>query len=278
MSFSDKFSSAVKRNRSRVCVGLDPDPQRLPDHLKAQPDPVYAFLREIIAATRDLACAYKPNFAFYGALGAAGWDTLKKVMQAIPDDVPTLLDFKAGDIGNTAERYARMAYEALNADATTVNPLMGYDGVAPFLNYTDRCAFLLCLTSNPGSADFQRLSTEAGLFYKILAQKAVAWSATGPCGLIVGATHPDELRVIRGLAPDLPFLIPGIGAQGGDAEAVVRQGMDSRGGGILVNASRSILYASPNRDFADAARKAAEALRETLNRAVEPAPEPQPGG
>ena len=278
MRFSDKFNSAVKRNRSLVCVGLDPDPQRLPDHLKGEPDPAYTFLREIIAATRDLACAYKPNFAFYGALGAAGWEILRKVMQAIPDDVPTLLDFKAGDIGNTAEQYAQMAYEALNADAATVNPLMGYDAVAPFLTYTDRCAFLLCLTSNPGSADFQRLSTEEGLFYKVLAKKAVAWSATGPCGLVVGATHPDELRVIRGLAPDLPILIPGIGAQGGDAEAVVRQGMDSNGGGILVNVSRSILYASPNRDFADAARKAAEALRETLNRAVEPAPEPQPRG
>lgn len=269
MGFLEKLNGAVKRNQSLVCVGLDPDPQHLPAHLKGGADSVQAFLRETIHATRDLVCCYKLNFAFYGALGAAGWNTLREGMQAIPDDLPTILDFKAGDIGNTAEHYARMAYDRLNVDATTVNPLMGRDAVEPFLNYTDRCAFLLCLTSNPGSADFQRLATEEDVLYKVLAKKAVVWSAIGPCGLVVGATHPNELRVIRELAPDLPFLIPGVNTQGGDAKSVVQNGMGHSSGGILVNASRSILYASGGRDFADAARRATEALRKALNQAVE---------
>jgi len=268
MGFLEKFNGAVEHNQSLVCVGLDPDPHRLPDSLKGEPNPTLTFLREIVSATRDLVCAYKPNFAFYGALGPEGWDALAGVMETVPEHLPTLLDFKAGDIGNTAARYAHMAYDLLGADAATVNPLMGSDAVAPFLEYTDRCAFLLCLTSNAGSSDFQRLTTQDGLLYEALAQKAVAWSATGPCGLIVGATHPEELGHIRSLAPTLPFLIPGIGTQGGEAKAVVQKGIDRNGGGILVNASRSILYASNGPDFAEAARRATEELRETLAQAT----------
>ena len=267
MTFSEKLYAATRHNQSFVCVGLDPDPHLLPAHLKGEPNPVLTFLRNIVDATRDLACAYKPNYAFYGALGSSAWETLHGVLQTIPEDIPTILDFKAGDIGNTAAQYARMAYDQLGVDSVTVNPLMGTDAVEPFIRYTDRCAFLLCLTSNSGSADFQRLSTEKGLLYQVLAQKAVAWSRTGPCGLVVGATHPGELTQIRALAPDLPFLIPGVGSQGGDAEAVVRHGTDTKGRGILVNASRSILYASDGPDFANAARKATETLREHLNNA-----------
>ena len=152
MAFREKLTTAQQRSQSLVCVGLDPDPGRLPDHLKGGADPVGSFLREIVAATRDLACVYKPNFAFYGAMGSEGWEVLRSLMREIPDGIPTLLDFKAGDIGNTAAQYARMAYEHLGADATTVNPLMGRDAVEPFLAYADRCAFLLCLTSHPGSA------------------------------------------------------------------------------------------------------------------------------
>ena len=273
MAFCEKLRAAQEHNHSLVCVGLDPDPARLPDHLKGGPDPVGTFLREIVAATRDLACVYKPNVAFYGALGLEGWDVLQTLMRAIPDGIPTILDFKAGDIGNTAAQYARMAYEHLGADATTVNPLMGRDAVEPFLAHTGRCAFLLCLTSNPGSADFQRLATEDGPLYRILAQRAVAWSEIGSCGLVVGATHPGDLREVRGIAPDLPFLIPGVGAQGGDADAVVGEALDRRGGGIVVNASRSILYASSGPDFADAARKATEDLRQSLNQAKDRRPE-----
>ena len=266
MSFLTKYENAVQRNDSFVCVGLDPDMTKLPGHLLGTPNPMRAFLAEIVAATRDIACAYKPNFAFFGARGIAGWEALQGAIAAIPQDLPIVLDFKAGDIGNTAEHYAAMAYRQLGVDAVTVNPLMGTDAIAPFLAYQNGCAFLLCLTSNPGSADILRLDTDRGALYEVLAQKAVVWSQTGPCGLVVGATHPDELSTIRAIAPDLPILLPGIGAQGGQTRAVVQNGLNSRGSGILVNASRSILYASPGTDFARAARRAAEALRQNVRR------------
>jgi len=267
MNFLDKFNRAIDQNNSFVCVGLDPDPARIPQHLQTEANPVLTFGREIVHATQDLVCAYKPNFAFYGALGKLGWEALEGILDAIPESIPVILDFKAGDIGNTAERYAAMAYDCLGVDATTVNPLMGIDAVEPFLAYSDKCAFLLCLTSNPGSADFQRLQVGDGFFYEALIRKATTWSQTGPCGLVVGATHPEELAGIRALAPHLPFLLPGVGSQGGDAQAMVQNGLDDQGRGILVNSSRSILYASNGPDFADAARQATEALRQTLNRA-----------
>ena len=266
LSFLQKFYQAVDTRNSRVCVGLDPDPERLPAHLRGAANPVSAFLREIVAATEDLVCAYKPNFAFFGALGPAGWQSLGDVIGAIPDTTPVLLDFKAGDIGNSSARYAQMAYDTLGVDAVTANPLMGFDAMGPFLDYDDRCAFLLSLTSNPGSADFQRLSTPDGPLYQHVARKAVEWSATGPCGLVVGATHPRELATVRSIAPELPILVPGVGAQMGDAGAVIRYGADANGGGLLVNASRSVLYASSGRDFADAARQAADRLRADLER------------
>ena len=267
MSFLEKYSNTVQRNNSFVCVGLDPDPSKLPEHLKERSNPTRAFLREIIAATRDIACAYKPNFGFFGAQGIAGWEALQGAVHAIPNDIPILLDFKAGDIGNTAEQYAYMAYCQLGVDAVTVNPLMGTDAIEPFLAYQNGCAFLLCLTSNPGSADILRLNTDHGVLYEVLAQKAVAWSETGPCGLVVGATHPDDLKSIRAIATDLPILLPGVGTQGGQTRAIVQNGLNKSGSGILVNASRSILYASSGTDFADAARQSAEDLRQVLNNA-----------
>ena len=267
MSFLEKYRDTVQRNNSFVCVGLDPDPSKLPEHLKGRSNPTRAFLKEIIAATRDIACAYKPNFGFFGAQGIAGWEALQGAVHAIPNDIPILLDFKAGDIGNTAEQYAYMAYCQLGVDAVTVNPLMGTDAIEPFLAYQNGCAFLLCLTSNPGSADILRLNTDHGVLYEVLAQKAVAWSETGPCGLVVGATHPDDLKSIRAIATDLPILLPGVGTQGGQTRAIVQNGLNKSGSGILVNASRSILYASSGTDFADAARQSAEDLCQVLNNA-----------
>ena len=270
MSFLDKYNDAVQRNNSFVCVGLDPDLSKLPDHLRAKPDPMRAFLAEIIAATKDIACAYKPNFAFFGSQGMAGWEALQSAIRAIPKNTPIVLDFKAGDIGNTAEHYAHMAYRQLGVDATTVNPLMGTDAIEPFLAYQNGCTFILCLTSNPGSADILRLNTDRGALYEVLAQQTVIWSQKGPCGLVVGATYPNDLKTIRTIAEDIPILLPGVGAQGGETRAIVQNGLNKKNNGILVNSSRGILYASRGTDFADAARQSAENLRQQLNRAKSP--------
>ena len=266
MTFIEKLRGATRSNGSLVCVGLDVDLARVPRQVAEGPDPAFRFNRAIIDATKDLVCAYKPNFAFYGAMGLRGWEALLRTVQHIPDDIPVILDAKVGDIGNTAEHYAHMAYDEIGADAITVNPYMGFDAVAPFLAYSDRCALLVCLSSNPGSEDFQRLRVGARPLYLVVAEKAVAWNRQGPCGLVVGATHPDELGEVRRMAPDLPLLIPGIGAQGGDAEGVARQGTDDLGELAVVNVSRSVLYASDGDDFAEAARRETERLRTALNR------------
>ena len=221
----------MTRSATTVCVGLDPDLAKLPNHLSRDVNGLSSFLKGIIDATADLACAYKPNFAFFGALGPEGLSALGEVMAHVPGDIPVILDFKAGDIGNTAEKYAKMAYDLLGADAVTVNPYMGYDAVEPFLRGTDKCVFLLCLTSNT---------------------------------LVVGATHPEDLPKVRKLARDLPFLIPGVGSQGGNPSKIAEQASSADGFGILVNASRSILYASPGEDYAEAARQATDDLRVSL--------------
>ncbi|MSS71703.1 MAG: orotidine-5'-phosphate decarboxylase [Candidatus Latescibacteria bacterium] len=266
MTFLEKLEGATRTNDSLVCVGLDVDPGRIPRRLQDGPDPAFRFNRAIIDATKDLVCAYKPNFAFYGAMGLRGWEALIRTVEHVPEGIPVILDAKVGDIGNTAERYAHMAYCEVGADALTVNPYMGFDAVAPFLAYPDRCALLVCLTSNPGSADLQRLRVDARPLYRIVAEKAVTWNERGPCGLVVGATHADELKEVRGVASDLPLLIPGVGAQGGDIQAVAHHGTDAKGERAIVNVSRSVLYASGGDDFAEAARRETERLRAELNR------------
>jgi len=190
---------------------------------------------------------------------------LKKTIEYIPSDIVTILDAKRGDIGNTARMYARACFEYYGADAVTASPYLGGDALQPFLEYEDRCTFILCLTSNPGSRDFQYVSDGEKTLYKIVAEKVNGWNVKQNCGLVVGATHPEELRDIRELAPDVPFLIPGIGAQGGDVEKTIQWGTDGRGGRALINSSRGIIYASADKNFAEAAGKKAEELRSAIN-------------
>lgn len=261
--FLDKLLAAQRRNDSLLCVGLDIDPARVPPALLEHPNWIETFNCGIIEATRDLVCAYKPNLAFYEALGWAGWEGLRRTLAAIPSDIPVIADGKRGDIGNTSAAYARALYEELGFDAATLSPYVGFDGLEPFLRYDDRGAFVLCKTSNPGSGDVQDLLVEwRGQhlpLYMVVAQRVVEWNDRGNCGLVVGATYPDQLRQIRAVAPDLPILIPGVGAQSGSLEEAVRLGVDARGERAIVSASRSILYAGGETNWQEAAR--AEALR-----------------
>ena len=265
LSFTEKWKQAIGRNNSLVCVGLDTDPTQLPASVRAKADPVLYFNQQIIDATCDLVCCYKPNFAFYSALGASGFATLQCTLDHIPEDIPVLIDAKVGDMGNTAEQYARAFYEVLGCDALTVTPYLGHDCIAPFTAYKDRTTFIVCLTSNPGADDFQKNHLGNQPLYERVIAKAHEWNAANNIGLVAGATQSDHLAHFRSLAPDIPLLIPGIGAQGGDIAAAVKNGCDARGAGILINSSRGILYASQDSDFATAARQATLTLRDAIN-------------
>jgi orotidine-5'-phosphate decarboxylase len=264
MKFLEKLQKVQRKNRSLLCVGLDTDPAKLPSHLGTSKGAVAQFNRLIIEATSDLVCAYKLNLAFYESLGERGWRTLKETLAVIPQHVVTVGDGKRGDIGNTAEQYARVLYDDLGFDAATVNPYMGYDSVEPFIRSDRTCAFVLALTSNEGSNDFQRLNIGGRPLYERIVQATVKWNTRKNLGLVVGATHPNELQPIRKLAPALPILIPGIGKQGGDLESAVRFGTDKNGRLAIINASRSVLYASSGKDFATAARNEALQLRDQI--------------
>jgi orotidine-5'-phosphate decarboxylase len=230
---------------------------------------VYEFNRAIIDATSDLVCAYKPNFAFYEALGDEGIAALKATIKYVPSSIPVIGDAKRGDIGNTSKAYATALFEVFGLDAATLSPYLGFDGVEPFLQYKDKGMFILCRTSNTGAVDFQSLKCEVKggvqYLYEIVADKAEQWNEYGNIGLVVGATYPEELKIIREQHPDLPFLLPGVGAQGGEIETTVRYGADKNGEKAIVNLSRGIIYASKGKDFALAARKAALTLRDQLN-------------
>ncbi len=260
-TFRDRLLSTARKNDSWLCVGLDPDPARLPGKAAAAQE-MADFLIEVIDATRGLACAYKPNAAFFEALGESGADGLKRVIDHAARHAPVILDGKRGDIGNTANAYAAWAFDVLGADATTVSPYMGHDSVEPFTRRADRGVFILARTSNPGAADLQTLPLASGeLVYEHIARVATtAWNPHGNVGLVVGATAPEELRRVRAIIGEEPFLlIPGVGAQGGSAEAAIRLGGNARGEGAIVNASRSIIYA-------ESPEKAARELRDELNR------------
>lgn len=263
---------AGTRNASLLCVGLDPEPQRLPGALRGDAHRLYDFCAAIVDATCDLVCAFKPQIAYFAAHGAE--DQLERLMQhlrANAPHVPVILDAKRGDIGSTAEQYAKEAFERYGADAVTLSPFMGFDSIEPYLRYHGKGAFLLCRTSNPGGDDLQaqRLASVPGqplLYEHVAAQAQGPWNKNGQLGLVVGATYPEEIARVRALAPTLPLLIPGVGAQGGDAAATVRAGLTERGT-IIVNSSRAVLYASDGDDYAAAARRAAQATRDALNAA-----------
>ncbi len=254
---------------SMLCVGLDPEPAKFPADWCGDASRTFEFCAAIVDATRDLACAFKPQIAYFAAQRAE--DTLERLIahiHRVAPGVPVILDAKRGDIGATAEQYAREAFERYQADALTLSPFMGFDSIAPYLRYEDKGLILLCRTSNPGGSDLQaqRLA-DGGLLYEHIARLAAGpWNAGGQLGLVVGATFPSEIARVRELAPTLPLLIPGIGAQGGDAEATVRAGW-REGGPIIVSSSRAILYASASADFAAAARRVAQTTRQQLNAA-----------
>ncbi|MCL4805531.1 MAG: orotidine-5'-phosphate decarboxylase [Anaerolineae bacterium] len=267
MSYLEKLRAAQKKNNSWLCIGLDPQPGLLPLEAQRWDEPVLPFNRRIIEATADLVCAYKPNLGFYMQWGAAGVIALERTIAAIPDDIPIILDAKIGDIGHTQAAWGRGVFDEWGVDAITANPYVGADAVRPLLAWRpDKCVYLLARTSNPGAQRFQGdLTTRRGLSADVL-REASRWMGDGDghCGFVVGATYPAELAVARELAPAAGFLIPGIGAQGGDLAAAVRYGPD-RMAGPVINAGRSVIYASAGLDFAEAARAAAIALRDEIN-------------
>ena len=260
----------IQSRKSYLSVGLDTDAEKIPAFLRDQfPDPLWEFNRRIIDATRPYCVAYKPNLAFYEALGAAGWELLEKTVRYIGRDHFIIADAKRGDIGNTSRLYAKAFFEQLPCDAVTVAPYMGEDSVAPFLGFPGKWVILLVLTSNPGSADFQfALQPEGIPLYRKVLRQAIHWAGPDELMFVVGATHPEDLRQLRQEAPDYIFLVPGVGAQGGDLNAISQAGLHA-GGGLLVNASRSILYASCSQDFAEAAGAEAQALQLEMKQILE---------
>jgi orotidine-5'-phosphate decarboxylase len=268
-TFIHRLQDSWTRNDSLVCVGLDPEIERFPEHVAAHASPIFQFNKAIIDATADLVCAYKPQIAHYAAYEAE--DQLQRTIEYIHEtypDIPVILDSKRGDVGNTAERYANEAFERYGADAVTVNPYLGGDSLEPFLKHTDRGVIILCRTSNPGARDLQDLSVDAAgrrLYHVVADLAAQRWNSHGNCLLVVGATYPQELAEVRRIVGEMPLLVPGVGAQGGDVAAAVRCGQTAAGTGLIISSSRGILYASRGEDFASAARTATERLRGQIN-------------
>ena len=260
-TFRDKLIEVSRRNQSLLCVGLDPDPSLL------RGTPVVTFLQAIIEATQDIVCAYKPNLAFFEAMGTGGMLTLMEALRGVPVHVPVIADAKRSDIASTSRFYARALFEEYDFDAATVNPYLGGDSVEPFLEYGDKGVFVLCRTSNPGAEDIQNLRLSDGRpLFEAVAELANRWNTQGNVGLVVGATWPAELERVRAICPELPILLPGVGAQGADLGSAMGAGLDAEGGGIIISSSRQVLYASSGDDFAEAARKVALGLRDEMNR------------
>ncbi|HLX01466.1 MAG TPA: orotidine-5'-phosphate decarboxylase [Trinickia sp.] len=266
-TFIETLTSAWQRTHSLLCVGLDPEPAKFPGALANRPDAIFDFCRAIVDATAPYASAFKPQIAYFAAHRAE--DQLEALIAHIHErhpGLPVILDAKRGDIGSTAEQYAREAFVRYGADAVTVNPYMGFDSVEPYLAHPGKGVIVLCRTSNPGGSDLQFLETGGRPLYQVVAQLAAdKWNASGQLGLVVGATFPKEIEIVRQIVGDMPLLIPGIGAQGGDVEATVRAGRTAAGTGMMINSSRAILYAGKGDDFAAAAARAAQETRDRIN-------------
>ena len=256
-----------------LCVGFDPDPQRLPQSLQGKPEGIFEFCREIADATADLVCAFKPQFAYFASQRAEA--QLEKLIKHLKDkypNIPVILDSKRGDIGSTADHYALEAFERYGADAVTVNPYMGFDTIEPYLKHAGKGVIVLCRTSNPGGSDLQFLNVNSGdpLYLHVAKLASQKWNSSGQISLVVGATFPEEIAKVRAIVGDMPLLIPGIGAQGGDIDATVKAGciLGAPGTGMIINSSRAILYASSGSDFAEAARAVGQSTRDALRTAA----------
>jgi len=272
-TFRQQLQYAWASQGSMLCVGFDPDPQRLPPSLQGKPEGIYEFCREIADATADLVCAFKPQFAYFASQRAEA--QLEKLIKHLKDKyphIPIILDSKRGDIGSTSDHYALEAFERYGADAVTVNPYMGFDTIEPYLKHVDKGVIVLCRTSNPGGSDLQFLNIESGepLYLHVAKLAAQKWNSSGQISLVVGATFPEEIAKVRAIVGDMPLLIPGIGAQGGDIDATVKAGRiaGAPGTGMIINSSRAILYASSGSDFAPAARAVAQNTRDALRAAA----------
>jgi len=263
MTFLTKLAAASRARDSVICVGLDPEPDRIPEHLGRGAQAAVRFLRRIVNATSDQVCCYKPNMAFYERYGSAGLDILALTLQAIPADIPVILDAKRGDVPNTAAAYAEALFDRFHADAATVAPYVGMDGIAPFAD--KGYALVLARTSNPGAGDVQDLLVDGRPVYEHVVERCVATFPADRCGFVVGSTYPAEAARLRALAPDRLFLMPGVGAQGGDIASALRAAADANGGGVLPAASRSILFAGAGDDFEAAAGRAALELKRQAN-------------
>jgi orotidine-5'-phosphate decarboxylase len=265
MSATGELKHVQEKNKSMLCIGLDLDRKKVPTNYATSIKGLFDFTMRIVEATSDIVCCYKPNVAFYEELGPDGFSLLEKIIAKIPDDLIVILDGKMGDIGNTAAHYASAAFERMGADWVTVNPYMGYDSIRPFLEYKDKGAFVLCLTSNPGSRDFQFLHVLNKPVYMYVAEKVAYWDKEQNLGLVVGATHPDQLTDIRKVSGEVPILIPGVGAQGGSLEQAVLSGTDNFRKPAIINVSRTVIYASADEDFDKAARAEVEKLNTLIN-------------
>ena len=269
MTFTNKLANAIRQHDSLLCVGLDPDIARFPGVLQGRSDAVFEFCRAIIDATASYACAFKPQIAYFAALAAE--DQLQAICDYLNQnypDIPIVLDAKRGDIGATAEQYAREAFERYKADAVTVNPYMGFDSIEPYLQWNEKGVIVLCRTSNPGGSDLQSLLVDGQPLYQHVARLvAQQWNRNGQCALVVGATFPQEIAEVRKIVGEMPLLVPGIGAQGGDIEATVLAGQTRDGTGMMINSSRAILYAKQvdGEGFADAAARVARETRDAIN-------------